>query len=63
MKFIIDIEIFERFPGLKVGVVEGKNIDNRGESDEIMRLIREYCNGETKINILDEANREVEIKK
>ena len=41
MKFIIDAEIFERFPGLKVGVVQGKNIDNRGDGDEIMRLIRE----------------------
>jgi len=41
MKFIIDAEIFERFLGLKVGIVQGKNIDNHGESDEIMSLIRE----------------------
>jgi DNA/RNA-binding domain of Phe-tRNA-synthetase-like protein len=40
MKFKIDAEIFERFPGLKVGIVQGKNIDNHGESDEIMHLIR-----------------------
>lgn len=41
MKFKIDAEVFERFPGLKVGIVQGKKIDNHGESDEIMRLIRE----------------------
>jgi lysyl-tRNA synthetase class 2 len=41
MKFIIDTEIFDRFPGLKVGIVKGEKVDNHGESDEIARLIRE----------------------
>jgi len=41
MKFIIEPKIFEEFPGLKVGIVRGRHIDNRGKNDEIMRLIRE----------------------
>lgn len=41
MKFIIESGIFEKFPGLKVGIVRGKQIDNRGESSEIIQLIRE----------------------
>jgi len=41
MKLKIGTKIFEKFPGLKIGVVTAKNIDNRGFSDEIMHLIRE----------------------
>lgn len=41
MKFKIDTRIFEKFPGLKIGVVTARNIDNHGLSDEIMQLIRE----------------------
>jgi DNA/RNA-binding domain of Phe-tRNA-synthetase-like protein len=41
MKFMINPRIFEKFPGLKVGIVRAKQIDNRGESAEIVRLIRE----------------------
>jgi len=41
MKLKIDIKIFEKFPGLKIGVVTARNIDNHGFSDEIMQLIRE----------------------
>lgn len=41
MKFKIDTRIFEKFPGLKIGVVTARNIDNHGFSDEIMQLIRE----------------------
>lgn len=41
MKFKIDTRIFEKFPGLKIGVVTVRNIDNHGLSDEIMQLIRE----------------------
>ncbi len=41
MKFKIDTRIFEKFPGLKIGVVTARNIDNHGLSDEIMPLIRE----------------------
>jgi len=40
MKFIVEFRIFEEFPGLNVGIVRGKNIDNLGESAEIMHLIR-----------------------
>jgi len=38
---MIDPRIFEKFPELKVGIVRAKQIDNRGESAEIVRLIRE----------------------
>ncbi len=38
---MIDPRIFEKFPGLKVGIVRGRQIDNHGESVEIARLIRE----------------------
>lgn len=41
MKYRIDTKIFERFPGLNIGIVIARNIDNRGFSDEIMHLIRE----------------------
>ena len=41
MKLKIDTRIFEKFPGLKIGVVTARNIDNHGFSDEIMQLIRE----------------------
>jgi len=40
MKLKIDTKIFKRFPGLRIGVVTGRNIDNHGFSDEIMQLIR-----------------------
>ncbi len=41
MKLMIDAKIFEKFPGLKTGVVAARNVDNHGLSDEIMQLIRE----------------------
>jgi lysyl-tRNA synthetase class 2 len=41
MKLKIDTRIFEKFPGLKIGAVIVRNIDNHGFSDEIMQLIRE----------------------
>ena len=41
MKLKIDTRIFEKFPGLKIGVVTARNIDNHGFSHEIMQLIRE----------------------
>ncbi len=40
MKLKIDTKIFEKFPGLKIGVVTARNIDNHGFSEEIMQLIR-----------------------
>lgn len=39
MKLKVDRLILERFPGLNLGVVIAKQIDNRGKSDEIMRMI------------------------
>jgi DNA/RNA-binding domain of Phe-tRNA-synthetase-like protein len=41
MKLRIDAKIFEKFPGLKIGVVTARNIDNHGFSEGIMQLIRE----------------------
>lgn len=41
MKFKIDSGIFERFPGLSIGVVIAREIDNRGQSVELLDLIRE----------------------
>lgn len=40
MKFVVEFKIFKEFPGLNVGIVRGKNIDNLGKSAEIMSLIR-----------------------
>jgi len=48
-------------------VVEGLPPVTKKEVKEIIEelsgLISQYCQGETKTNILDEANREVEIQK
>ena len=41
MKFKIDTSIVEKFPGLNIGVVIARGIDNSGTNDEIIRLIRE----------------------
>lgn len=41
MKFTIESDIFERFPGLNIGIVIAREIDNRGKSDELMRSIQE----------------------
>jgi lysyl-tRNA synthetase class 2 len=41
MKLIIDKDIFNSFPGLNIGLVIAKGIDNRGKNDEIIKLIRE----------------------
>lgn len=40
MKLKIESRILESFPGLNLGVVIARQIDNRGQSDELMRLIR-----------------------
>src|SRR3989338_6947169 len=40
MKFKIDHKIFERFPGLIIGVVICKNLDNSGTQEEVQKLIR-----------------------
>ena len=41
MKFKIDSAIFEKFPGLNIGLVVVKGIDNTGINDEAMGMIRE----------------------
>ncbi|MDP7282388.1 MAG: phenylalanine--tRNA ligase beta subunit-related protein [Candidatus Undinarchaeales archaeon] len=41
MKFEINPEIFEKFPGLNLGVVIAKNVDNAGENVEIIKFLRE----------------------
>jgi lysyl-tRNA synthetase class 2 len=41
VKFKIDPAIFEAFPGLHIGVVKAKGVDNRGSSPEIQEMIRE----------------------
>lgn len=40
MKLKVDNRIFEAFPGLKLGVVIARQIDNAGSADEISELIR-----------------------
>lgn len=44
MKFKIDHKIFEKFPGLTIGVVICKNLNNSGNQEEAQRLIREQEN-------------------
>lgn len=41
MKFLVDAQIFERFPGLILGVVVVSGIDNRTKSENVLRQIRE----------------------
>jgi DNA/RNA-binding domain of Phe-tRNA-synthetase-like protein len=41
MKFKINEKIFEQFPGLNVGVIVAREIDNTGESPEISNLLQE----------------------
>ncbi|MBE0461164.1 MAG: hypothetical protein IBX60_05980 [Candidatus Aminicenantes bacterium] len=41
MKFQIDSEIFKSFPGVCLGVVVAKGIDNTGENPEVLSLIKE----------------------
>ena len=40
MKFLVDSKIFERFPGVEIGVLVIKGIDNKGHYDEILKLLR-----------------------
>lgn len=40
MKFKIDRRIFEKFPGLTIGVVVCKNIDNSGDQEEVQKEIK-----------------------
>jgi DNA/RNA-binding domain of Phe-tRNA-synthetase-like protein len=44
MKFSVSPEIFEAFPGLRVGMVVARGIDNRGVCPEIRISIEEIQN-------------------
>lgn len=44
MKLTIDSRILEKFPGLNLGVVVARQIDNHGKSDELVHMIREREN-------------------
>ncbi len=39
MRFVVDEEIFERFPGLHLGLVTAWDVGNHGKSQEILDLI------------------------
>jgi DNA/RNA-binding domain of Phe-tRNA-synthetase-like protein len=41
MKLKVDSQIFTTFPGLNLGVIIARQIDNTGSADEIIELIRE----------------------
>ena len=40
MKFIIINQIFEKYPGVKIGVIVIKGMDNSGRSEEILKMLR-----------------------
>ena len=40
MKFSVDTRIFEKFPGLHIGVVVAKGVDNTGASPELAQALR-----------------------
>ncbi len=37
----IDKQIFEKFPGLTIGIVKAKGIDNKGINEELIQLLRD----------------------
>jgi len=41
VKFKIEPDVFEKFPGLILGVVFANQVDNEGEDTEVLQLIRE----------------------
>ena len=42
MKFIVDKTIFEKFPGVRLGVVVGIRVDNTGRKQDITTLLQEW---------------------
>lgn len=44
MKLTIDSRILEKFPGLNLGVVVARQIDNQGKSEELLHMIRDREN-------------------
>lgn len=45
MKLIVDVEIIEKYPEVRLGVVKASNLENRESDDRIMGLIRQ-CQSE-----------------
>lgn len=41
MKLKVEKSIFNKFPGLNIGVITAKNVDNKGNADEIQNRTRE----------------------
>lgn len=41
MKFMIDRAVLEKFPGLNIGLLAVKGMDNKGEAPEVIALIRQ----------------------
>jgi len=67
MKFIIINQIFEKYPGVEIGVIVIKGMDNTGRNEEILKLLRiEEANqkmllAETEIGSLPEISQWREI--
>ena len=40
MKFTINNEIFTKFPGLNIGIVVVKGIDNTGVNEEVIEMLK-----------------------
>jgi DNA/RNA-binding domain of Phe-tRNA-synthetase-like protein len=41
MRFLVDDSIFQMFPRVRIGVLDGLDLDNRGNDSEIGQLLRE----------------------
>lgn len=41
MKFTVDPKIFEKFPGVEIGVIVATGINNKGNNNEILALLRQ----------------------
>jgi DNA/RNA-binding domain of Phe-tRNA-synthetase-like protein len=62
MKFKIKEEIFEKFPGLNIGVLVVKGINNQGKNEEVLQLIQKK-ESEIKANFKkEELTSEAKIK-
>ncbi|MFH1442998.1 MAG: phenylalanine--tRNA ligase beta subunit-related protein [Candidatus Micrarchaeota archaeon] len=43
MKFIVEGEIFEKYPGVTIGVIVAEKLDNSGSPGEIAELLKSAC--------------------
>lgn len=55
MKFIVDDEIFKTYSGVEIGYCYLQSVDNAGESEDIMRMLREQE------SLVEEKFQEIEI--